>query len=39
MGKGMEKCGLIKEGVKCQWGINNTGIYDVVIYGLVRKGY
>jgi len=38
-GKVMEKCGLIKEGVKRQGDINNTGICDSVIYGLVRKGY
>ncbi len=36
-GKVMEKCGLIKEGVKRQGGINNTGICDMVIYGLVRR--
>jgi len=35
-GKVMEKCGLIKEGVKRQGDRNNTGICDVVIYGLVR---
>lgn len=38
-GKVMEKCGLIKEGVKYQGDINNTGICDSVIYGLVRKSY
>jgi len=37
-GKVMEKCGLIKEGVKRQGDINNTGICDSVIYGLARKG-
>ena len=36
-GKVMEKCGLIKEGVKRQGDKNNTGICDVVFYGLVRN--
>jgi len=35
-GKVMGKCGLIKEGVKRQGDKNNTGICDVVFYGLVR---
>ncbi|HEY5584045.1 MAG TPA: GNAT family protein [Ruminiclostridium sp.] len=35
-GKVMEKCGLIKEGVKRQGDKNNTGICDSVFYGLVK---
>jgi ribosomal-protein-alanine N-acetyltransferase len=38
-GKVMQKCGLIKEGVKRQGDRNNTGICDVVLYGLVREDY
>lgn len=35
-GKVMEKCGLIKEGMKPQGGKNNSGICDMVFYGLIR---
>jgi ribosomal-protein-alanine N-acetyltransferase len=35
-GKVMEKCGLIKEGIKRQGDKNNSGICDVVFYGVVR---
>ncbi len=38
-GKVMEKCGLIKEGIKRQGDKNNTGICDVVLYGLVREDW
>lgn len=33
----MEKCGLIKEGVKRDGDKNNTGICDVAFYGLTKK--
>lgn len=35
-GKVMEKCGLVKEGIKRQGDKNNSGICDVVFYGVVR---
>jgi len=38
-GKVMEKCGLIKEGVKRQGDKNNSGICDAVFYGLVRDDW
>lgn len=38
-GKVMEKCGLIKEGMKRQGDRNNSGICDVVFYGLVRDDW
>lgn len=38
-GRVMGKCGLIKEGVLRQGAKNNTGICDVVIYGLVRDDW
>lgn len=38
-GKVMGKCGLIKEGMKRQGDKNNSGICDVVFYGLVRDDW
>lgn len=38
-GKVMEKCSLIREGIKLQGDKNNTGICDMVIYGLVKKDW
>jgi len=35
-GRVMQKCGLIKEGTLRQAGFNNTGVCDLVIYGLVK---
>lgn len=36
-GRVMEKCGLIKEGMKRRGDKNNSGICDVVFYGLLRE--
>lgn len=38
-GKVMEKCGLIKEGIKRQGDKNNSGICDIVFYGIVRDDW
>jgi len=38
-GRVMEKCGLIKEGMKRQGDKNNSGICDVVFYGMVRDDW
>lgn len=38
-GKVMEKCGLIREGMKRQGDKNNSGICDVVLYGLVKDDW
>lgn len=38
-GRVMAKCGLIKEKVLQQGSKNNTGICDIVIYGLVRDDW
>jgi len=38
-GRVMEKCGLVKEGVKRQGDRNNMGICDVVFYGLVKEDW
>jgi ribosomal-protein-alanine N-acetyltransferase len=36
-GRVMQKCGLVREGMKRQGDRNNTGICDVVFYGLLRE--
>lgn len=38
-GKVMEKCGLVYEGTLKEGGLNNQGICDLSIYGLVAKDY
>ena len=38
-GKVMQKCGLVKEGTRRQSDINNTGICDEVLYGLVKEDW
>ena len=38
-GKVMLKCGLIKEGIRRQGDINNTGICDEVLYGLLKDDW
>ena len=38
-GRVMEKCGLMREGMKRQGDRNNTGICDVVFYGLLREDW
>lgn len=38
-GKVMEKCGLVKEGIKRQGDRNNVGICDVAIYGLLKEDW
>lgn len=38
-GKVMAKCAMRHEGVQRQAGKNNTGICDVVTYGILRKEY
>ena len=38
-GRVMEKCGLIKEGMKRQGDKNNSGICDVVFYGMGRDDW
>ncbi|HWQ30758.1 MAG TPA: hypothetical protein VN549_07195 [Negativicutes bacterium] len=35
-GRVMEKSGLLREGIKRQGDRNNSGICDVVLYGLIR---
>jgi RimJ/RimL family protein N-acetyltransferase len=35
----MKKCGLIKEGIRRQGDSNNSGISDMVYYGLVRDDW
>lgn len=36
-GRVMQKCGLVREGMKRQGDRNNNGICDVVFYGLLRE--
>lgn len=38
-GKVMLKCGLLKEGMKRQADINNSGICDAVFYGLLKDDW
>jgi len=38
-GKVMKKSGLLYEGTSLEAGKNNTGICDVVIYGITKKAY
>jgi ribosomal-protein-alanine N-acetyltransferase len=38
-GRVMAKCGLVKEGMRRQGDKNNTGICDVVLYGLVKDDW
>ncbi len=38
-GKVIERCGLIREGMKKQGDKNNTGICDIVFYGLIRDDW
>lgn len=38
-GKVMAKCGMTKEGVKRQGGLNNTGICDTVMYAILKQDY
>ncbi len=38
-GKVMEKAGMRKEGVHRQGGRNNQGLFDLVVYAILRKDY
>lgn len=38
-GKVMEKVGMRKEGVHRQGGRNNQGLFDLVVYAILRKDY
>lgn len=38
-GKVMEKVGMCKEGVHRQAGRNNQGLFDLVLYAILREDY